>query len=97
MVAINSILEELGNEVNLSIFTDDLALYITRNQNVGTRAQQGVINNLDTWALEKGLRQQTEVGRAKAKKVIKNIKFVAVKDWKALKRLYSAICKSHID
>ena len=56
LVAINSILLELGNAVDVSLFADDLAIYITiRNQRVATRALQGVTNKLDAWAVERGL------------------------------------------
>ena len=48
LVEINGILGELGNEVNGSLFADDLAIYITtKNQRVTSRALQGVINKLD--------------------------------------------------
>ena len=38
-----------------SLFADDLAIYITRNQRVAARALQGVSNKLDAWAAERGL------------------------------------------
>ena len=45
LVAINGILRELGNGVDGSLFTDDLAFYITtRNQRVTTGALQGVLS-----------------------------------------------------
>ena len=57
LVAINGILGELGNRVDGSLFAEDLAIYITtRNQRVTARALQGVTNNLDTWAAERGLK-----------------------------------------
>ena len=44
LVAINSILEEMGNGVDASRFEDDLAIYIiTKNQRVASRALQEVI------------------------------------------------------
>ena len=53
LVAINSILGQLGDGVDGSIFADDLAIYITiRNQKVAARALQGFTNNLDAWAVE---------------------------------------------
>ena len=54
LVAINSIFRELGNEVNGSLFTDDLAIYITtRNQRVATVALQTTTNKLDAWSAER--------------------------------------------
>ena len=54
LVTINGILGELRNEVDGSLFADDLAIYITtRNQSVISRALEGVINKLDVWAIEK--------------------------------------------
>ena len=45
LVAINGILEELGNGIDGSLFADDLAIYITtRNQRVATRALKGLTN-----------------------------------------------------
>ena len=56
LVTINGILGELRNEVDGSLFADDLAIYITtRNQRMAARALQGVTNKLDTWAVERGL------------------------------------------
>ena len=56
LVAINGILEELGNGVDGSLLADDLAIYITtRNQRVATRALQGVTIKLDAWAVKRGL------------------------------------------
>ena len=56
LVVINVILGELGNGVDVSLFADDLAIYITtRNQRVAARALKGVTNNLDAWATERGL------------------------------------------
>ena len=47
LVAINGILEELGNGVDGSLFADDLAIYITtRSQRVASREMQGVTNKL---------------------------------------------------
>ena len=43
LVAINGMLEELGNEMGGSLFADDLAIYITiRSQRVPSKALQGV-------------------------------------------------------
>ena len=48
LVVINGILGELGNEVDGSLFADDMAINITeRNQRVASRAFQGVTNKLD--------------------------------------------------
>ena len=48
LVAINGILEELGNGVDGSLFADDLAIYITtKYQRVAIRALQGVTNRLE--------------------------------------------------
>ena len=56
LLIIYSILGELGNWVNGSLFSYDLAIYITtRNQRVAARALQGVSNKLDAWAAERGL------------------------------------------
>ena len=56
IVTINSILGELGNGLDGSLFADDLEIYITtRNQRVVARALQGVTNKLDAWAAERGL------------------------------------------
>ena len=50
LVAINSILGELG-------IADNLAIYITtRNRRVAARALQGVTKKLDIWAAERGLK-----------------------------------------
>ena len=39
-----------------SLFSDDLAIYITRrNQRVASRALQGVTNKFDAWPAERGL------------------------------------------
>ena len=54
-MAINGILEELGNVAEGSLFADDLAIYITRNQRVAARALQRLTNKLDAWAAERGL------------------------------------------
>ena len=54
LVAINGILGELGNEVDGSLFADDVAIYITtRNKRVATRALQEVTNKLDAWKAER--------------------------------------------
>ena len=54
LVAINRILEEFGNGIDGSHLADDLAIYITRrNQIVATRALQGLTNKLDAWAPSK--------------------------------------------
>ena len=50
LVAINIILEELKNGVNKSLFADDLAIHITRNKRVATKALQGVTKKLNTSA-----------------------------------------------
>ena len=56
LVAINGILEERGNVVNILIFADDLPIYIiTRNKRVTARSLQGVTKNLNAWAAERGL------------------------------------------
>ena len=56
LVAINDILIKLGNGVDISLFVDDLALYITiRNQRVAVRALQRVTNKFEVWAAEKRL------------------------------------------
>ena len=56
LLTINSILVELRNEVEISLFTNNQAIYITtRIQKVKTRTLQGVINNLDAWAEQRGL------------------------------------------
>ena len=48
LVAINGILEERGNVVNILIFADDLPIYIiTRNKRVTARSLQGVTNKLN--------------------------------------------------
>ena len=53
-MAINGILEELGNGVEESLFVDYVAIYIkTRNQIVATTELQGVTNKLDEWAARK--------------------------------------------
>ena len=56
LVAINGILGELGNKVDGSLFTHDLAIYITRRyQRVAARTLQGMTNKLDAWAVERNL------------------------------------------
>ena len=55
LVAINGIMGELGNGVDESLFANDLALYMRRNQGVTAIALQGVNNKLDTWAAERRL------------------------------------------
>ena len=52
LMAINSILGELENAVNRSLFADDLA---TRNQRMTIRELQGVTNKLYAWTVERGL------------------------------------------
>ena len=54
-MAINGILEELGNGVDRSLFVDHLAIHITRSQRVASRALQGVANKLDAWVPDRGL------------------------------------------
>ena len=57
LVAINDILNELGNRVDGSLFADDLAIYtITRNMRVATTALQTMTNKLEKWTTEKGLK-----------------------------------------
>ena len=46
--AINCILGELGNRVDRSLFVDDLAIYITKNEMVATNVLQGITKKLDT-------------------------------------------------
>ena len=47
-MAINGTSGVLGNEVDGSLFADDMAINITeRNQRVASRAFQGVTNKLD--------------------------------------------------
>ena len=56
LVAINSIFRELGNEVNGSLFTDDLAIYITtRKQRMAIRDLQTNTNELDAFAAERNI------------------------------------------
>ena len=56
LVAINGILEKLGNGVDGSLFADDLAKYITtRSLRVASKAFQRVTNILDAWVAEVGL------------------------------------------
>ena len=52
-MAINSILEELGDAVDGSLLADDLVIFITRNQRVATKALQEVTNKLDAWTVER--------------------------------------------
>ena len=56
LMAINGILEELGNRMDGALFANDLAIYITiRSQRVTFRALQGVTNKLDAYVEERGL------------------------------------------
>ena len=56
IVTINSILGELGNGLDGSLFADDLEIYITiRNQRVATKVLQGVTDKLDVWTALRGL------------------------------------------
>ena len=56
LMGISSTFGELGNEVDRSLFADDLAIYFTRrNQKVAARTLQGVTNKLDAWAAERAL------------------------------------------
>ena len=56
LVAIISILAELGNGIDRSLFADGLSIYITtRNQKAAPRALKEVANKLDAWAMEKEL------------------------------------------
>ena len=58
LVAVNSILGELGNGVDGSLFADDIAIYCIsqqENKRMAGRALQKVTNKLDACTADKGL------------------------------------------